>query len=112
MFQIEGLTEEPKQRYKLPIENSGIEADLSLYWRDTQNSWYFDLSYDDFSVREMRLCFMPNILLQFANRIPFGLLVETKTYQDPMTINTFIDGTTTLYILNQTEVQELEAEYG
>jgi hypothetical protein len=50
--------------------------------------------------------------VKFANRIPFGLLVETKTYQDPMTINTFIDGTTTLYILNETEVQDLEAVYG
>jgi hypothetical protein len=62
MFQIEGLTEEPKQRYKLPIENSGIEADFTLYWRDTQNSWYFDLSYNDFSVREIRKSYTVRIV--------------------------------------------------
>jgi hypothetical protein len=112
MFQIEGITEEPTQSYRLPVENSGIEAEMIIRWRETQNSWFMDVSYDTFSVKNIRMCAMPNLLTQFANRIPFGLLLASDNGQDPLIQQSFSDGTCTLYILTAAEVADLESNGG
>ena len=112
MFQIEGLTEEPSQNYRLPIENSNLQADLTMTWRDTQTSWFMDITYGDFVARNIRMCCLPNMLNQFANRLPFGLVLISTDGQDPMTIESFFNGSCTLYILNANEVAGLEAEFG
>lgn len=112
MFQIEGITDEPKQTYKLPIEDSDLDAEMTLTWRDTQNSWFINVSFDTFSVKQIRATLAPNLLVQFANRIPFGLMLTSTNKQDPLDIQAFLDGTCSLYILNRSEVQDLEADFG
>ena len=112
MFQIEGLTDEPKQKYRLPVVDSEIEADMSLTWLDTQSAWFMDVSYEDFSVKNMRVTFAPNVLVQFENRAPFGLMVTSSNKQDPFTLQSFSDGTCSIFILTKAEVKDLEADFG
>lgn len=112
MFRITSITDEPKQTYKLPIEDSDLDADMTLTWRDTQNSWFMDVSFDTFSVKQIRVTFSPNLLIQFANRIPFGLMCVSENKQDPLDIQAFLDGTCSLNILSRAEVTELEALSG
>lgn len=112
MFRITSITDEPKQTYKLPIEGSDIDAEMTLTWRDTQLAWYIDISYETFSAKQIRATFSPNLLIQFANRIPFGLMLTSTNKQDPLDIQAFLDGTCSLYILSETEVREVEADFG
>ena len=112
MFQIEGLTDEPKQKYRLPVVDSEIEADMSLTWLDTQNSWFMDVSYQEFSVKNIRVTFAPNVLVQFESRVPFGLMVTSSNKQDPFTLQSFSDKTCSIYILTQAEVKDLEVDFG
>lgn len=112
MLQIDGITDEPKQSYRLPVVGSDLQAVMNLTWRDTQNSWFIDISYDTFSVKNIRLCRMLNVLNQFKNRIPFGLMVTSSYRQDPFTLESFSDGSCKIYILSQEEIDALEDAFG
>lgn len=112
MLELDAIRDEPTQQMNFPVEGSSIEGELILYWKDTQTSWFVDVSYDQFSVKQIRLCFSPNILNQFVNQIPFGIFCETTNKQDPFSQQSFTDGICKLYILSQDEAKGLEAEFG
>lgn len=112
MFRIDGITDEPKQSYRLPVVGSEIEAVMDLEWRDTQNAWFMSVSYQSFSVKNLKVSMMPNVLAQFANRIPFGLMCASTNKQDPFTLQSFRDKICSLYILTSAEVNDLEADFG
>jgi hypothetical protein len=112
MQQIDGISDEPSQLHKLAIEGSGTLAEMTLIWRDTQNSWFMNLTWGSFSVQCVRVCHLPNILTQFANILPFGISIYSTNGQDPFLLQSFSNGTTSLFVLNSAEVAELEATYG
>ena len=109
--QITSITTDPRQTHKLPVEGFD-DCEMTLTWRDTQSSWFADFTFGDVEIFGMRLCSSPNILSQFANRLPFGISVFGEDKQDPITIEAFANGSTTFLMLNAAEVAELGAIYG
>ena len=108
MLQITEITEEPKQKHLLDI--AGYEpAALYLEFRPNQNAWFFGLEWQTFATYNIQLTKNYNILRQFKNVIPFGIIIYTKSGQDPMTDDAFSSGDAQFFLLTASEVIELEA---
>lgn len=112
MFEINGISDEPKQTFRLNVLNSDEKATLTMTWRDTQNAWFIDVSYLQFSVKNLKLCRSPNVLGQFKNRIPFGIACGSTNKQDPLTLESFRDKVCFLFTLTAEDTQRQETLYG
>ena len=111
MFQITSITSEARQKHKLPIDGYD-SCSMTLEWKDTQLGWFASFSWGDWSVSNIRVCALPNILSQWSNVIPFGIVILSKNGQDPMAVDAFSKGESSFYILTSDERSELEALYG
>lgn len=106
---IQGLTDEPNQKMTLSIDG-GTLATLVIYYREQQQGWFYDLTWNGtFILNGRQLCVSPNILRQFRTQIPFGIAVATPNNQEPIAQTGFADGTATLLLLNAADVASLEA---
>lgn len=115
MNKVNGITEQPAQILGLVLED-GSRATLSLYYRPQQNGWFYDLAWPGpaslpvpFQVQNRRLVTAGNMLRQFRDVIPFGLACFTPDNSDPMTQNSFVDGSAELVLLNAADVAVVEA---
>lgn len=110
MREITGLTNDSKQRYEMVLDDNSI-VELVLEYVDTNSSWLFSVSRNDFAVNQRNLVVGPNVLRQFKNYIPFGLLVESADLLDPAFIDDFEKNRISLYILDEGDVTFVEDEY-
>lgn len=108
MLKIEGITSDAKQRHAITLpDNSGLS--LLILYCHLQVGWFIDeLVYGDFVLRGVRISNFPNILRQWKNVIPFGLACFTAGNREPTQQEDFLSGASTLYILDEDEVAELE----
>lgn len=102
---ISGLTDDPAQNVTITLPD-GSTAILSLDYSPQQAGWFFGVQYptNGFNVTGQRLCTFPNVLQQFQNAIPFGMACSTSGDVEPTGQETFVDGTTDLYLLNSNDV--------
>jgi hypothetical protein len=108
---ISSITNEPWQIHELII--TGFDScEMEIKWNDTQSAWFARFTWGDFEVAGLKLTMSPNILSQFANKIPFGIAIISNTLQDPITLDSLSNGTTEFWILSAAEVEELAAVYG
>jgi hypothetical protein len=105
---IDAIGNEAKQSLTVIEEVSGREIKLTLKYRPTQESWYYDIESGDFITRGNKLCSHPNILRQFKNNINFGMGVVTIDGTDPFYINDFALERVKLYILSESDVETVE----
>jgi hypothetical protein len=106
---IQGITDEANQRMTLAIEG-GTQAILTLKYREQQQAWYYDLSWNGaFYVNGRRLVVNPNNLRQFKNVLPFGLMLAAASNLEPIAQNAFLNGTATLVLLNAVDVLFIES---
>lgn len=106
MLRIQQITRAPLQRQTLVLPN-GSNLVLTLYFRPLQLGWFInELTYGNFVLRGVRITNSPNILNQFKNIIPFGLGCFSTANREPSLQEDFASGTSKLYILTQTEVNE------
>ena len=121
MTTITGITSNPYQIVAITLQDGSV-AYITLYFRTQQNGWYADISYSIANVswpgvKGMKLTSSPNILRQWRNTIPFGLmLVSSKANGivgglDPITINDFQDGSIAVYLLSPSDVQAVEGTF-
>lgn len=108
MKEITEFTTSTYQTCKLPLETRE-NVDFSLRFAPSQNSWYFDFSYNDIISNGNKLCLGFNILRTFKDRIPFGLMVLADHDIEPYKIDDFAEGRVKIYVLNQDEVDEIES---
>lgn len=109
MFTITSLTEEPKQKHILPIEGGYDDAEMTLEFKETQNSWFMTLTWGERSVNNLRVSTSPNILSQYKSSFPFGIMVFSPVFQDPLTLEAFTSGGVEISIMTEAEVEEVEA---
>lgn len=107
----EGISSEPNQKHRLPIEGYD-DCVMELVWKDTQSGWFASFSWGTWAVSGMRIVTSPNILSQWSNILPFGFSILTKSGQDPLTIDDFENSEAEFYILSAEEVLTIEATYG
>jgi hypothetical protein len=92
----------------------GTTGQLNLYYRAAVSRWFFDFIHPQFpngSLLGAGLCVHPNILRQFKNIINFGMACVTNSGVDPVSIDDFINGNASIYILNSSDVQSVETGY-
>ena len=102
---LSGLTDDPAQNVTITLPD-GSTAILSLDYSPQQLGWFFGVQYptNAFAVTGQRLCAFPNVLQQFQNAIPFGMACVTQGGVEPTGQETFVDGTTDLYLLSPNDV--------
>lgn len=108
---ITSLTSSPNQFHQLVLENNET-ADIYLRYYPRMFSWFFDIAYKDKRVNNIKVVLHPNILRQFKNNIPFGLMFYTDNDSpvEPFQITDFETGRVKLSILNKDEVAQIESE--
>jgi hypothetical protein len=111
---IGGLTDGSPQQLAIQLLD-GTTVTWTLYFDPQQLGWFYDISWDGvnppFTVNGNRLVAYPNILRQYRNLIPFGLTVTTVDSSEPIGQETFVDGTTTVLLLDATDVINIENAY-
>ena len=110
MKQIVELTNDPRQNYTVIGEN-GEQIDLTLEYKETQELWSASIRYESFEVNNLYLTSRPNILRQWKNIIPFGILVGTNDNADPYYLDDFVNGRAQVFLLNEEDVQAVEEEF-
>lgn len=111
MFLIEKIQDYPSQNQRFFI-GDGTFFDMSISYRESQQGWFIDeLTYQDFTLKGMRIYTNPNILYQFRNLIPFGIACQTIGNQEPTQQGDFASGISKLYLLTQAEVTEIARLY-
>lgn len=109
MFTITSLTEEPKQKHTLPIEGGYDDAEMTLEFKETQQAWFMTLTWGERSVSNLRVSASPNVLSQYKSSFPFGIMVFTENFQDPLTLEAFTSGGASMSVMTEAEVVEVEA---
>jgi len=108
MLTISNINPLPNQKLILTLETKETII-FELRFLPTQNSWQGAITYKN--VPTMRFGFVNtvNLLRQFANLIPFGLMCFSEDGYDPFQITDFsinngIAPRVTLFILNKTDI--------
>jgi hypothetical protein len=109
MLEITTLTAAPKQRHQLVLDNNET-VDFKLYYLSRQESWYYDFVYKDLTVNGSKVVLTPNSLRAFKRLIPFGLAFIADGNIEPFQIDDFESGRVKMYVLNESDVQEIEQE--
>lgn len=106
MLKIDAITSDPYQKHTLFLP-SGKSLSIIIYFRPLQYGWFIEeLIYEEFEVRGIRICNLPNILLQFINQIPFGLACFSRDNREPTLQEDFISGASELFLLDEPEKEE------
>lgn len=114
---INGITNQPTQIVGIILPD-GSRVTLTLYFRPQQNGWFFDVEWPGspnsiitpFTVQNRRLVAAGNLLRQFQNIIPFGLLCVTVDNSDPITQACLVDGSVQIVLLNPDDIATIESE--
>lgn len=109
MQEITTITSAPKQRFRLVLENNET-ADFQLYYCGRMRSWYYNISYNDFTVNGAKVVLTPNSLRNLRRLIPFGIAFVTDGYTEPFLISDFSSGRVKMYVLTSDEVEQVEEE--
>lgn len=111
---INGLSDSPSQTASLALPD-GTRVQLVLTYVPQQLGWFYDWSYvnaagTSYTYQGNRLTAFPNLMRQQRNLVPFGIMCLTSDNSEPMGQEDFINGNVTLYLLNQTDVANIEAQ--
>lgn len=116
MTQVDNLTDFAFQTVKLVLPNGGIatlnirfDAAIGVPGIEQSGRWVFDISYEGYTAKGLNLCCHPNLLRQWRNKIPFGLACITPDYTDPFTVEDFVNGRASVYLLTEQDVVDVEA---
>lgn len=109
MLRITEFTDSASQTCLIPLEDDSGTVSFDLQFAPTQNSWYFNFTYNDLTCNGLKLVLGPNILRCFKSQIPFGLMVTANDGIEPYQISDFVDGRVNIFVLNKTEVAQFES---
>lgn len=103
MFQIQQVTTAPYQKQTLLLPDGGQVA-ITVRFVPMQLSWVIEtLTYNTFTLNNLRITNSPNMLHQFRNQIPFGLACFSVNNREPSLQQDFFSQASVLYILNAAE---------
>lgn len=104
---ITSITNEPKQQFTLKLDNNET-ATMRLYYYSSQNSWYFDIEYNDYVSNGNKVVLTYNALRHLKNIIPFGIGCIAGTKADPFSLDAFTSRRFLITLLNKEDVQLIE----
>ena len=107
---IDGIRATGKQRFRT-TSDAGGPVEMILYYVPAIQRWKIDIESNTFVLKGLRLCYHPNILHQFKNRIKFGIsIINTLDSGEPFLINDFSSGRFQLAIISESEVEQAQEE--
>lgn len=110
MIEVTALTNSPKQKFNLVIEGYDV-VKIYLEFKSQQEGWFLSLDWgESFSLKNERVSTSPNLLRQFKNLLPFGLLISGSDAIDPVTIDSWVQ-TNKMYLIEADELDDIEALY-
>lgn len=104
---VASITTEPKQRFVLKLDNNESVI-IRLYYYSSQNSWYFDVEYNDYINNGNKVVLTINALRHLRNILPFGIAFVSGSNAEPFQLEDFANGNVLMLLLNQDDVQEIE----
>lgn len=107
MEQIVGITSDYRQNFQFLAPN-GETVDCTLYYYLTQQSWFFDFTYKDYSCYCQKVVLTPNALRHLKNIIPFGIAFYSDDKVEPIFIDDFETERVKMLLLDSDEVKEVE----
>lgn len=108
MKKIVNISNEPKQHIQLVTDNRD-DVDFYLEYKPRVESWFFSFKWKNIEAKNLTVCLHPNILRQFKRIIDFGIGFKSDTKIEPFSIDVFTSGRCELVLLNQSEVESIEA---
>lgn len=107
---IDRLTDAAYQQSIL-TGNPGQRIILNTRFLPSQQLWVMDILYNDFIAYGLMILDGVNILRNYRNLIPFGIMCTTNDGQDPYTLDAFSTSYAKLYLLTADEVLAVEQRY-
>ena len=87
---------------------NGNPIQLTLYFIPQQFGWFItSLQYGSFTLNGIRITNSPNFLYQWKNIIPFGMGCYSTQNREPTLQQDFSSGANVLFLLDQSEVDEV-----
>ena len=108
---LDTISNDAKQKHTVLLEKDNTPIVIDLVYKPTQLGWFIDITYDNsnFKVYGLRVTTNSNILNQWRNLLPFGIICYCEDSYEPLSLEDFIVGRAHLAILNEDEVQEIIA---
>ena len=107
MNRIDNLSAARSQITRLALDDGTIVT-FTINFNATTERWSFDVEHEDFVTRGVAITTGPNILRAFRGTIPFGLACISTDSIDPTLVDDFETGRATLFLLDATEVDQVE----
>ena len=108
MTKITGLTSTPSQTFNIPDPVTRKKISFALYFSARCQCWYFDVQYETFTAKGLKLVRGMNILPRHINTLPFGLCVTVSDNFEPFLINDFVSGRVSLFLLTHAECLDVQ----
>ena len=104
MYKLEQLTSDPLQELSITLDD-GSTFVLTVYFMSNQYCWTIQkLTYGSFEINNLFIANNPNLLFQWKNILPFGIGCFSESKREPSLIDDFSSDSSSLYVLNKTEV--------
>lgn len=109
---IDNISNDARQKHTILLEKDSTRVVLELTYKPTQLGWFVNVIYDElnYTVYGLRITTNSNILNQWRNKLPFGLICQCKDAQDPLLLEDFLVGRARLAILTPEEVESIVEE--
>lgn len=108
MLYISKITSDAQQKLLL-TGIPGLQITMTLRFMPRVQQWIMGISYGDFSAQGIPLVVSLNLLQQFQNNIPFGISCVRADGLDPFTQDDFANKIANLYLLDSTDLAEINA---
>lgn len=109
MKEIVSLNDNAKQIFRYSFDNYA-PIEISLEYRENFYSWFMNIVWGDWSIYNERIAVAPNLLRQFRNVLPFGIMIYGPDDVDPFSRTSWVDGWRFI-MLDTTDIAEVETYY-
>lgn len=109
MKQILSLTDQPKQQFNISVPGYDV-ATIYMEYKPLQYAWFMNLTWGTFILKNERISNSPNLLRQWQDIIPFGIMIAGVDDADPVLQESWV-GYNTFWIIDSTEFTDVEAVY-
>lgn len=106
---LDTISNDAKQKHTILLEKDNSPIVIRLVYKPTQIGWFMDVEYEPkgFATYGIRVTTNLNILNQYRNILPFGIICYCEDNYDPLSIEDFLVGRAHLAILNEEEVKSI-----
>lgn len=106
---LDTISNDAKQKHTILLEKDNSEIVINLVYKPTQIGWFMDVEYAeaDFAIYGLRITTNSNLLNQWRNLLPFGIICYCEDNQDPLSIQDFLVEMAHLAILSEEEVKKI-----